>query len=352
MSSSMAPHLHHAAARARAPSRTDTNHGSIKRVRVLACDMTMESTASELIRSLRGSRSQVALSRRLGYRTNVVYGWESGRRWPLASEFFRLADRVGVDVEASLGRFYRTPPAWLATERGPELVARLLRDQRGDTPIGEVAARAGVDRSSASRWLSGAVEPRLPDFLRMVEATSLRLPDFVACLVDPSTVPSIRADWERREAQRSAAIEEPWTQAVLRALEIGVRTEAGLAAALHLDPALVGRCLAALGRAGQVRRRGGSYHPVAVAAVDTRRSPETARRLKSFWAEVALDRLRDGAEGAWAYNVFSVSEGQLQRIVELHNAYYQALRAVVAEDEPPTCVALVHLQLLRLDAAR
>jgi hypothetical protein len=60
-------------------------------------------------------------------------------------------------------------------------------------------------------------------------------------------------------------------------------------------------------------------------------------------------RARAGADGAFAYDVFAVSEDQLRRLQELHNAYYQALRALIAEEEPVECVALINLQLLRLD---
>jgi hypothetical protein len=205
-----------------------------------------------------------------------------------------------------------------------------------------------VNRFSVSRWLAGTVEPRLPDFLRVVEATS-RAVDLLAALVDPATLPSIHGEWVRREAQRSAAIEEPWPQAVLRVLEIGVGETLHISERLGLPPDVAARCLAALERAGQVRRARGRWRPVDVEAVDTRRTPETARKLKSFWAEVGLERLRAGADGAFAYNVFAVSEDQLRRLTELHNAYFQALRALVAEDEPAECVALVNLQLIRLD---
>jgi hypothetical protein len=68
---------------------------------------------AELIRALRGKRSQMALSRRLGYKTNVVYLWEAQKGAPTGVGFLRLAERVGVDVRQALEQFYRTPPPWL-----------------------------------------------------------------------------------------------------------------------------------------------------------------------------------------------------------------------------------------------
>lgn len=43
------------------------------------CCMDWDQLAAELVRALRGKTSQAQLSRRLGYRSNIVQRWESGR---------------------------------------------------------------------------------------------------------------------------------------------------------------------------------------------------------------------------------------------------------------------------------
>ena len=65
-------------------------------------------------------------------------------------------------------------------------MSRLLDDLRGSTPILELASRTGRSRFAIARWLKGQAEPRLPDFLRVLEAASQRLLDFLAQLVDPA----------------------------------------------------------------------------------------------------------------------------------------------------------------------
>lgn len=78
--------------------------------------MDVRRLAAELVVALRGKRSQLALSRRLGYSTNVVYTWEAGRREPSASDFFRLALRTRVNLRAGLQNFLAESPEWLAGE--------------------------------------------------------------------------------------------------------------------------------------------------------------------------------------------------------------------------------------------
>ena len=315
-------------------------------------ELDPEALSSELIRALRGTRSQTAFARRLGYRSNAVYTWESGRRWPTASAFLRAASRVGVDVGGGLRAFLRTDPAWLGAldPTSPEAVAALLSDLRGDTPIGQVAARAGRTRFAVSRWLKGQSEPRLPDLLRMVEATSLRLLEFVAIFADPASLASTRSGWERMSVAKSLAVSSPWAQAVQLALELvpyralPAHDPAWIAARLGLDEDTVRTALVLLERAGQVAFDGTHYAPVEVRAVDVR-SPQAGRALKRFWAEVGLERLCSGSDGMWSYNVFTVSEADLLRLEEMQRAYYRSIRALVA-DSSPERVVLVNLQLV------
>src|SRR5687767_8936747 len=119
--------------------------------------MDFDQVARELLRALRGKRSQVMFSRRLGYRTNVAYSWESGRRWPTAAVALGAANRAKVDVPAAVRGFFRSAPPWLERldPASSEGVAALLRDLRGQTPILDLARRSGRSRYAVARWLSG-----------------------------------------------------------------------------------------------------------------------------------------------------------------------------------------------------
>jgi transcriptional regulator with XRE-family HTH domain len=319
--------------------------------------MDYERVASELIRSLRGKRSQTAFSRRLKSRGNVIYSWESGRRWPTAAKALWAAERAGVKLHESVARFYRTPPDWLGTTEIASRagVARLLEDLRGHSPIQDVARRIGRSRFRVARWLRGTAEPRLPDFLRMIEATSLRVLDFIAVLVDPAGMPSVADAWRELQTARRAAYEMPWSHAVLRAIELEryralSRHQPGwIAGRLGIDDAEETRCIDMLLGTGQVRRSGARLAPGSALTVDTRQDPEAGRKLKAWWARVALERLQAGDDGLYSYNLFTVSEADYQRLRELHLAYFRELRSIVAQSSPAERVVLANVQLLGLD---
>jgi DNA-binding phage protein len=319
--------------------------------------MDYEQMAAELIRALRGKRSQLAFSRRLGFRTNVVHTWEAQRRWPTASGSLRVAQRAGVDPKAALTRFYRSAPPWFATlsPSSPEFVARFLADLRGRATIADVAQRAGKSRFAVGRWLKGEAEPRLPDFLRLIEAMSLRVLDFVAAFVDPRELPSLERRWHKLEAGRRAAFELPWSHAVLRVLELErYQREAHrpgiIARELGISLEEEQRCVDALVSSGQLDWDGTRYR-VGAQLTDTRHYPEAGRLLKIWWAKQALERFERDPAGLLSYNLFSVSERDYERLRELHLAYFRELRSIVAASQPAERVVLAHLSLLPLTEA-
>lgn len=299
----------------------------------------MKDVARELFRALRGSRSQAALSRRLGYRGNVVSDWEAGRRFPTAEETLRAAVTVGIDVDAAFVRFH---PIVAPALRGG--VAPWLEALRGSTTIAQVAANAGRSRFAVARWLSGAARPRLPDFLCMVEALTGRVSDLVAELVPIDEVPTLAPIHAARLASRRLASEEPWTEAVLRVIETGRASAAEISAALGLPLSDAARCLAMLEEAGVVRdgRVAGSLN------VDTRAFPA----LRQHWAQVGLTRLQaPGGRDVFSYNVISASRADLERIEALHRAYFREVQRIVAASSPTEVVALINIQLVRFDPA-
>ena len=314
--------------------------------------------ASDFIRALRGCRSQLAFSRRLGYRTNVVYTWEAGRAWPTAARALHAASRTGIDVRRAVAQFYRSPPAWLerVSVDSAEGIAELLDDLRGSNSIVELARAAGCSRFAVSRWLKGEAEPRLPDFFRMVETSSLRLLDFLATFTDPSAMPSVRQRWAELEATRRAAYEVPWTQAVLRALELTdyralPRHQAGwIAARLGISADQEQLCLQLLAQTGQIRKRKCLWEVVRVQTVDTRRDPEVEQQVKRWWTERALERQNPAGGDVFSYNVFAASERDLGRIRDLYRAYFRQVRSIIAASEPSERVALMCVQLVELDA--
>jgi hypothetical protein len=316
-----------------------------------------ETAASELLRALRGPRSQVAFARRLGYRGNPITDWEHGRRYPTAPEALRVAARVRLDVPASFAPFLPAPPP---TASGKWAVAAWLDSLRGTTPIADVARRAERSRFSVGRWLSGRSTPRLHDFLRLLEAITGRAAEWAAALVPIDHVPSLAVEYRRVAAARTVALDRPWSEAIMRVMETtGYRNHRGdsvvfIAAALAASDGEIHEALLALERAGLVDKHQGAYRVAGTLMVDTKLSAHGRKRLRTHWASVAQRRVSEGDDGdSWfAYNVISVSASDYARIEQRLRAAYREVRGIVQASEPTEIAALLTMQLVPWPAPR
>jgi DNA-binding phage protein len=314
--------------------------------------------AADWLRLLRGRRSQRGFSKRLGYSSNIAYRWETGICFPLAREAITLAKRDGAAGREALVAFFGgTLPEALGTlDLGTRVgVAGLLRHLRGSTSLVELARRSGHSRFSIARWLSGAAEPRLPELLSVLEAATFRVLDFLASFTSIEKLTTVAEEFRALEAARNTAYDVPWSHAVLRVLELVdyrklPRHRPGwIAARLGISRQEEERCLQALATARQIKPGGGRWVLDQTQTIDTRADPARGRRLKAEWLKVALHRLEQGATGAFSYNLMAVSRHDLQRLREMHIAYFRNMQALVADSEPSECVVLFNADLFSLD---
>jgi DNA-binding phage protein len=324
----------------------------------MTANLDHEQLAAQWLRAMRGKRSQRAFSRRLGYRTNIAYRWESGRCWPTASSTLRAMKKLGFDVRAALQRFVGGSESWVDAidPSTPAGIAELLEHLRQRTPMVAIAQATGYSRFAIARWLKGQAEPRLPELLHLVQACTLRLLDFVAAFFTPEQLPMVAAQLRKLEASRVAAYGEPLSHAVLRVLELESyralprHQEGWIAARLGIALEDERRCLRVLADAGQIRRHKKLWLPHEEGLVDTRVNRQGAQRLKSYWARHAIGLIESGQPDVLSsFNLMSISEVDLERLRELTRNYYREMREIVARSSPNERVVLFTAQLMAID---
>ncbi|MCB9682101.1 MAG: helix-turn-helix transcriptional regulator [Alphaproteobacteria bacterium] len=307
----------------------------------------MDLAARQLLRALRGDRSQLAFSRRLGFRSAVAADWEAGRRSPTADQVLHAASRVGVDVPAAIAAFH--PAAADAWAPGPDGLAAWLRRLQGDTSVTEIAARTALTRHQVGRALAGTTHPRLPAFLEILDALTGRAPDLVAGLVDIDAVPALAPRHHAMQRAARLAWDTPWAMAVLMQLQVGVPVvgaAAHVAAALGIPEALAATCLRELQAARLAAPSGTRW---AVLATPTVQTPDAATHAAwvRAWADVAASR-REAPDSTVNLNVFSVGARDLERIREVQRRAFREVQGIVAESEPVDVVAMVLWQVSAL----
>lgn len=321
--------------------------------------MDYELLARQLLRELRGARSQTAFSRRLGYSSNVAYAWESGRRFPTAAELLGAASRLGIDVRGAVEPFLQRHLSDALRRLDPgsaEFTAELLRELRGTASIHSLAARAGIGRSSLSRILAGIAQPRVPLFLRLVDAATRRVLDLLSGLVNVGNLPAAGTEWLRVQALRRLAHENPLSEAVPRFLELDAyaaqtrHVPGWIASKLGITLEEEQRTLTDLAAVGVVTWNGVRYELDRDRSVDTSRSaPPAQRAVRAYWTEQARQRISEGGQGGFAYLVFSTDDATLAAIEELRLRFFRELRALIAASPRAERVAVTNVQLFAID---
>ena len=307
----------------------------------------------ELVRALRAHRSQTALHRRLGYKSNVVYLWESGRRAPTLAQFLWLVHRTGHDVDSLIqpilgGRTLDVEP-WTT-----EGAAQVLDALRGTRPAAELARHLDTSRHTAARWMRGETEPRLPVVLDLIQFCTHSMLSWLSVVVDPATLPSVAPEWERLQAARALLADQPWATAILLALHLEpyralpAHQPGWLADHLGIDVQVEEDSLAMLLAAGQIHRREGRYEPLQTPMLRLSGARRT-QALQGFWARVASERLTAGPTGTASWNLMLVSEDDLQRIREMQQAFLREVRTVMRDSPRAERLVLYNLHLLPLD---
>jgi len=316
--------------------------------------------------------SREQLSRRLGYGPNVIYLWERQRRLPSAGVLFRMAElrrpalrqptlRQPTLRQALLQFLGPATECASAIRAGDDITRVLLRWMCGDQSNVELAQHTGFDRSTLARWRAGKTQPRLSDFLALLDKTTLRLLDFVGLFVNPAELETTREAYAVAAQRQRLAYEVPWSAAVLHALDLAAYRAAPrhrpqlLAEHLGLPSAEVEAYLAQLAEARVIEKHDGLWREVRVLSIDTRSDFAKNRALKSHWTAVATDRLarlQPGHENLFSYNVFAISSADLAQLRELHLDYFQRVRQVVARATGADHVVVMNLQLFALDEQR
>lgn len=314
-----------------------------------------ELVSRQMLRALRSGRSQAVLSRRLGFRSNVASKWESGQRMPSAAEVFQYGERLGKSAWPALRAQNPNAAAALGTDALPEL-APWLRALKGTQSLGTLSERSGLSRFSVGRILAGHSEPRLPQFLALLDALTDRLEDFVDAWLGIANVPLLAPRFARTRAARDALFERPLCLAVMCLLDTSAlnvpkaEQVKRLSSTLDRSVDTVVECLDTLSHGGVISLNKDRYQLSGALTVDAHSTKEREIAARSYWTGLAHERSRAPSPlDVCSYNVFSIGRKDYAKLQQLQREFYRGARALVASSQPTELAGLLVVQLVAWD---
>jgi hypothetical protein len=309
--------------------------------------------ARELVRAVRGKKSQNWLSRRLGYGFNKVCRWETGAAALHWEDFVKIAKVLRLDVARALRMFV----GFSAAPHDDKLVGHLLAGVVETTALKKLkwsTRLAKAQRSGHRRVL-------LSEILHLIELNRLDVIGFVGCFAPPETLPAFVREAKLWAAEIALYLERPATHGVIRCLELEEYRQAGrakagpktglIAARLGIDVGDEIAILAELERLGLIKKVDGLFELTPRAQRPPFLGGQERGRwdLIGYWLRRAVQGAADrGAspprEGElWSFRTISCSKKAQAALRQYTVTYLNGIQAVLDRHEGEPCEQLLTL---------
>ncbi|MEL6343277.1 MAG: hypothetical protein AAFV53_09070 [Myxococcota bacterium] len=277
--------------------------------------------ASELVRYWRAERSQFELSLDLGFSSNVVGNWESGRSACTVLSALRMAElRHPGALRLVLQAIPTTWPDGLRLDTRPGVALLLDRLMHGIS-LQYVTSNSQLSRHKVGRWLRGDAEPRLHEFVQLLMVTH----DLVE--VFSLLAPGLNMPDELPIEVSATEAETMFGLRTSRYLALPEHDDEALAALVGHPPEDIRRELAHLERLKAIHRVDGRYAfqiPVQL----SRRTPGSAHQQIAARLARHTPRVSRGL-------LLVLSPEDLQEVEDMLKRYVRELRHVRADERLP-----------------
>lgn len=289
----------------------------------------------EIVRAIRGKRTQSQFSRLLGFKFNQVYLWESGRRRIYWSDLELICSKLGFSLVQRLKEFFHL--------RDPESdkIHVLLSASIKGRKKGELAKTLKVTSSKLSRWLSGQSDLPLEAVLNVLALVHLEVLEFVDSVAGVGRIKSIEPAIARAKAVKQAMFSMPFVGAVGAALfteeykKLKAHRPGVLASMLGISIAEEEAALKALREAGQLELKDGVYR-MAPYQVNLAHDRKQFLKCSQYWSERAAKIIpRHDPKNGFGYRVFAVNEDMVKKVRQAQTDCYNAITEILKNEDGP-----------------
>jgi transcriptional regulator with XRE-family HTH domain len=317
----------------------------------MSAEFNFSVLSSELVRAVRGKRSQARVNLKLGHSFNRMYRWESGQQSISWMDFVQLCEVCKIDLAGILRKHFGFSAP---LKNYGALVKILMGEQSGQ----QMASSLGVSSYVVRSWRSERTVPSLEKILLLIHVSMMIIPEFCAEFSVAEPLPSLRAIVKQRQEVKKLLYQYPWIEPAIVSLSLDVylrqkgHPPGFLQERVGITHAQEEMMFAELLRLGVVEKKQGKYS-VLLPHIDTRGNLQGSSQIRSYWLEKTkkfVDALTALPKHTTiGYFVMPVS---LEAQEKIRMAYYEFCNSVIAivkaDTKPKEKVEILCCQLLDL----
>ncbi|POB14479.1 DUF4423 domain-containing protein [Halobacteriovorax sp. DA5] len=307
----------------------------------ITTDFDFDELSQQLIRSIRGDKSQEWVNQKLGASSNIVHRWEKGHSKTSWEDFLSLCDIFKIDLKNILLSYLR----YQDTLQEP---SKLLDFIFSNKSLNDISSSCGITTSKLRRLKSGETGLCLNDFLQIVfgldEMESMAL---VFELTSQKSIPLLDNYNKMRLEITKHYFDNPNIGIVLICLDLpaykklSFHQDSFLAKATGLSIKEVNDILVICENNKLIEKVDGIYRAGKIKISD-RGSRQQMNDIRKFWLEKAIANIKDKSEkDAYGSMVFNASQSARQQIIALYLRFFEDFKKIVSEDTDEDVVTLV-----------
>jgi len=168
----------------------------------------------EIVKGLRGDRTQREINDKLGVTFNQMAKWESGEKRLLWKEFLQLCHILGIDMRP----VFIAPFRYFGdVEEGGEVILYLS----GHKKVADIAREMNISRDKVSRWLNRKQDPEFEDMLCAIRTfIPGLLINFIEFFISLKQVPTLVQEYKGELDFKEYLMKNPVAMVVARYLQM------------------------------------------------------------------------------------------------------------------------------------
>lgn len=294
---------------------------------------------SEILKEIRGERTQEAMSELLGYKFNQWHKWESGQKAFMWENLLRVAEINSIDITEAV-RLVSNPHKPL-NFRGGQLL-RTIIERYTKFDILFLEERLETSKSTLYR-LFDKDDIEVAILLQCIGELSYVLPQFVSCLTGENVKGELKDFISQPKKYIHIEGSNPWLAAVEVSLQLDdylkleEHSDELISAKTGLDVQKVREGIRSLLEEGAIRIEGKKYASN-VRNIDLGPDLRMSSLFMKYWTLQACKRFEtiDGvplSRKGWSCRVFAASDEAIEKVRAIHADFSAELSRIFIEDE-------------------
>lgn len=301
---------------------------------------------TEILVAMRGSQSQIDMSRRLGYSYNQMHKWESGTKRIKWTDFDDLCAVLGIDLSSAFRSSFQVGE--LDTS-DPGKVFETLHNMVPTYSLADLAKYLHSHISVIRRWAKGESNPDLEMVLRLIDLRPNILSTFLSKIVDVNRVPSLKSIYDTEAKLREFESLFPYACTIELCVgledykKLEVHSNEFIAERVGLPVDTVRKTIGLLVAQGRLVLKSGKYVPD-FKPINMHGDLAAISRVNKYWIERSLSRFNtlDGIPlnskkrpNTQTFYVASMSKESMKKISTIIAKCHEEIMQTVVDDKMP-----------------